>query len=199
MSVNGTRITLIAKGNFNGEISKGDTATFARRPAHISGSSGSASSGSSAITYSSGSIPGWFTVSSPDGGFDVQMPGKATESLSPSSDNSVIMHNFQYTDAQSCYLLSYGDLKNELRSEDQKTIFEIMGLAFAKKFGAQLTSNRPVSVGGLPGYEFELTGPAATVRIQMGIRGKRLYQMIVVGQGGLPAGAEQFFSSLVIR
>lgn len=115
---------------------------------------------------------GWEEFAPEGGGFSMLFPTKPVETITEKSNYT--MHSFATTAGRATYVVSYTDYKQiKLASA---AFLNANRDRFNKGLQATLVSSREITVDGHTGIEFTSENPAANIRSQLFLIGKRMFQ-----------------------
>ncbi|HVF23959.1 MAG TPA: hypothetical protein VM941_12810 [Pyrinomonadaceae bacterium] len=136
---------------------------------------------------------GWEEFAPEGGGFSMLFPTKPVETITAKPNYT--MHSFATTSGRATYVASYTDY-------EQIKLGPAAFLAanrdrFNKGLQAKLVSSREITVDGHTGIEFTSENPAANIRSQLFLIGKRMFQTasVVFKDTDQTREVNRFFSS----
>lgn len=140
---------------------------------------------------------------SQEGRFSVVFAGTPKKESNPvplEGGESTTMNQFSVAldDNNDSYMLLYNDYPADYANGDPRTILESLRDGSVK--GKTLISDNAISLSGVPGRAFtSIDGNGWIFTVHQYLKGKRLYQLIVVGTAYHPAYlSDQFMSSFKI-
>lgn len=139
----------------------------------------------------------WRELKSTEGGFVAMMPGKPLyEARTLAGTPAVAMHLWSARAANSVFGVGYADYP----VLDEGTLDGIRD-ALIKNLGGHLLEERSLFLAEFSGREFAAAGANKTLRVRLLVRGRRLYQLAVLGDENAMSEVEMepFFSSFQAR
>ncbi|MEZ4887224.1 MAG: TraB/GumN family protein [Chitinophagales bacterium] len=144
----------------------------------------------------------WKTITSKKGAFKIELPKEVKEVVNPLADEQgnlqAEMHIFECaestTKTKTTYLISYQDYAPEWRIEDENEIFESVFERISKQIGME-TPVKDTIVQGHPSRFSIISDATGKVRLQLIIRGNRVYMLMAVVEGEQNGKENQFFES----
>lgn len=143
------------------------------------------------------------TFTSKDGRFTVYFPGgepkQASQKVPLQGGGATVGYQY-WTELESnnvSYMVMYNDFSGDYANGDpQATLASLRDGAVSKK---TLLTDNAVSLNGVPGRSFTAKDGNWNYSMRQYLKGKRLYQLIVVSTNEHPATqADQFFNSLIL-
>jgi hypothetical protein len=139
----------------------------------------------------------WRELKSAEGGFVAMMPGKPLyEERTLAGTPALAMHLWSARAADSLFGIGYADYP----VLDEGTLDGIRD-ALIKNLGGHLLEERSLLSAGFTGREFAAASASRMLRVRLLVRGRRLYQLAVLGDENAISAAkiEPFFSSFQAR
>jgi|SRR5687767_590712 len=115
---------------------------------------------------------GWEEFAPEGGGFSILFPNKPVETISKRTNYT--LHSFTTTVGRATYVATYSDY--EQVKAKPAAFLEANRDRFNKGLQATLISSREITVDGHTGLEFTSETPAANVKSQLFLIGKRMFQ-----------------------
>ena len=115
---------------------------------------------------------GWEEFAPEGGGFSILVPTKPVETITTKTNYT--MHSFTATSGRATYVVSYTDYQQIKLGPT--AFLNANRDRFNKALQATLISTREITVDGHAGIEFTSENPAATIRSQLFLIGKRMFQ-----------------------
>ena len=115
---------------------------------------------------------GWEEFAPEGGGFSMLFPTKPVETITAKPNYT--MHSFTITSGRATYVGSYTDYQKIKLGP--AAFLTVNRDAFNKTLQAKLVSSREITLNGHTGIEFISENPAANIRSQLFLIGKRLFQ-----------------------
>lgn len=115
---------------------------------------------------------GWVEFAPEGGGFLILFPSKPVETVQKKA--TYTLHSFTTTAGRGTYVASYTDYE-QVKSAPA-TFLAANRDRFNKGLQATLISSREITLDGHTGLEFTSENPAATIKSQLFLVGKRLFQ-----------------------
>jgi len=119
---------------------------------------------------------GWVEFAPAGGGFSMLFPTTPVETVKEKP--TFTLHSFTTTSGRATYVASYTDYQ-EVKSAPA-TFLTANRDRFIKGLQATLLSSREITLDGHPGLEFTSETPAANIKSQLFLVGKRLFQTATV-------------------
>jgi hypothetical protein len=115
---------------------------------------------------------GWEEFAPEGGGFTVLVPTKPVETITTKPNYT--MHSFTITAGRATYVVSYTDYQQIKLAP--AAFLNANRDRFNKGLQATLVSSREITVDGHTGIDFTSENPAANIRSQLFLIGKRMFQ-----------------------
>lgn len=144
----------------------------------------------------------WQEFTSKDGNFTVLMPGvpaEETEVLETSAGN-LELKGFSSAQPASRFVVAYSDYPQTAQLDNSEVILANVRDRIIERVGAQLVSERPISLDAEPGTEVKLESEGEPMIFRLFLVGRRLY-ILGAGQNNQGSGAEdvaKFLDSFVL-
>lgn len=144
-------------------------------------------------------IPATQTFTSQDGRFSVLFAGQPTEKtqvIPLQGGGSTTLHIFlvELEDDNISYLVMYSDYSANYANGDPQSVLATTRDGAMR--GRTLLTDTPTSLNGIPGRAFTAIDPKGIqFTVHQYLKGKRLYQLIVVSTAGHPATLTDLFLS----
>ena len=119
---------------------------------------------------------GWVEFAPEGGGFSMLFPTAPVEAIKEKP--TYTLHSFTTTSGRATYVASYTDYQ-EIKG-DPATFLTANRDRFIKGLQATLISSREITLDGHTGLEFTGENPAANLKSQLFLVGKRLFQTATV-------------------
>ena len=119
---------------------------------------------------------GWVEFAPEGAGFSMLFPITPVETIKERP--AFTLHSFTTTSGRATYVASYTDYQ-EIKS-DPATFLTANRDRFIKGLEAKLLSSREITLDGHTGLEFTSENPAANIKSQLFLVGKRLFQTATV-------------------
>lgn len=119
---------------------------------------------------------GWVEFAPEGGGFSMLFPIAPVETIKEKP--TYTLHSFTTTSGRATYVASYTDYK-EVKG-DRAAFLTANRDRFIKGLQATLISSREITLDGHTGLEFTSENPAANIKSQLFLVGKRLFQTATV-------------------
>ena len=119
---------------------------------------------------------GWIEFAPEGGGFSALFPSKPVENVNQKP--AFTLHSFTATAGRATYVASYTDY--EQVKLEPAAFLNANRDRFNKGMQAALISSREITLDGHTGLEFTSENPAANIKSQMFLVGKRLFQTATV-------------------
>lgn len=141
------------------------------------------------------------SYTSNEGGFSVTFPGstpvdKATESI-PYKDGttgSINEFSVELDSGHISYMLMYNDYRADQANGDAQSV--LANTRDGAVSGKTLLTDNAITLNGIPGRAFTAKDDTWNYSVRQYLKGKRLYQLIVVSASGHPAlETDAFFNS----
>jgi hypothetical protein len=137
------------------------------------------------------------------GRFSVLFPGTPKQNsrqVTLSDSDSVTLHQFQFEDGNSSYIVMYNDYPAQYVATEPQSFLKIIRDGTMEPAKGTLTSDQRVDLKGVPGRTFQFTDQAGnTYAVLVLIDHNRLYQVIVTaGPGTSATNPDDFLNSFHI-
>ena len=136
---------------------------------------------------------GWEEFAPEGGGFSLLVPTKPVETITTKTNYT--MHSFATTAGRATYVVSYTDYQQIKLAP--AAFLNANRDRFNKALQATIVSSREITVDGHTGLEFTSENPAANIRSQLFLLGKRMFQTasVVFKDSDQTREVNRFFNS----
>jgi len=140
---------------------------------------------------------GWEEFAPDGAGFSVLVPTKPVETVTTKTNYT--MHSFTTTAGRATYVASYTDYQQIKLGP--AAFLNANRDRFNKALQAKLVTSREITVDGHTGIEFTSENPAANIRSQLFLIGKRMFQTasVVFKDVDQTREVDRFFSSFKFK